>query len=156
MPKYRVFLLSLFLVSYTQGIFPYYMIYSIYLTAVGLTPGGSSTSHIYTQTVYHSGNELRGAEPFLRKLLVLKLVKKLSRIMWKPKVHYRDHKSLPLVPISNQMSSVPNIPSYFPKIHFNIIQSMPRSSKLYLSVRFTHQNPAYISLLSCSLPLYNH
>jgi hypothetical protein len=23
----------------------------IYLTAVGLTPGGSSTSHIYTQTV---------------------------------------------------------------------------------------------------------
>jgi hypothetical protein len=24
----------------------------IYLTAVGLTPGGSSTSHIYTQTVH--------------------------------------------------------------------------------------------------------
>jgi hypothetical protein len=30
----------------------YDMIYIIYLTAVGLTPGGSSTSHIYTQTVY--------------------------------------------------------------------------------------------------------
>jgi hypothetical protein len=28
----------------------WYDIY-IYLTAVGLTPGGSSTSHIYTQTV---------------------------------------------------------------------------------------------------------
>jgi hypothetical protein len=27
-------------------------IWYIYLTAVGLTPGGSSTSHIYTQTVY--------------------------------------------------------------------------------------------------------
>jgi hypothetical protein len=27
------------------------MIWYIYLTAVGLTPGGSSTSHIYTQTV---------------------------------------------------------------------------------------------------------
>jgi hypothetical protein len=25
----------------------------IYLTAVGLTPGGSSTSHVYTQTVVH-------------------------------------------------------------------------------------------------------
>jgi hypothetical protein len=25
---------------------------NIYLTAVGLTPGGSSTSHIYTQTVH--------------------------------------------------------------------------------------------------------
>jgi hypothetical protein len=29
----------------------YDMIYYIYLTAVGLTPGGSSTSHIYTHTV---------------------------------------------------------------------------------------------------------
>jgi hypothetical protein len=28
------------------------MIYDIYLTAIGLTPGGSSTSHIYTQTVH--------------------------------------------------------------------------------------------------------
>jgi hypothetical protein len=27
-------------------------IYDIYLTAIGLTPGGSSTSHIYTQTVH--------------------------------------------------------------------------------------------------------
>jgi hypothetical protein len=26
--------------------------YDIYLTAIGLTPGGSSTSHIYTQTVH--------------------------------------------------------------------------------------------------------
>jgi glycosyltransferase A (GT-A) superfamily protein (DUF2064 family) len=24
----------------------------VYLTAIGLTPGGSSTSHIYTQTVH--------------------------------------------------------------------------------------------------------
>jgi hypothetical protein len=24
----------------------------VYLTVIGLTPGGSSTSHIYTQTVY--------------------------------------------------------------------------------------------------------
>jgi hypothetical protein len=28
------------------------ILYDIYLTAVGLTPGGSSTSHIYTQTVH--------------------------------------------------------------------------------------------------------
>jgi hypothetical protein len=28
-----------------------FMIY-IYLTAVGFTPGGSNTSHIYTQTVH--------------------------------------------------------------------------------------------------------
>jgi hypothetical protein len=30
----------------------YDMIWYIYLTAIGLTPGGSSTSHIYTQTVH--------------------------------------------------------------------------------------------------------
>jgi hypothetical protein len=29
-----------------------YICIYIYLTAVGLTPGGSSTSHIYTQTVH--------------------------------------------------------------------------------------------------------
>jgi hypothetical protein len=28
----------------------------IYFTAVGLTPGGSSTSHIYTQTVHSTQN----------------------------------------------------------------------------------------------------
>jgi len=28
------------------------MIYVIYLTAVGLTPGGSSRAHIYTQTIH--------------------------------------------------------------------------------------------------------
>jgi len=26
----------------------------IYLTAIGLTPGGSSTVHIYTQTIQHN------------------------------------------------------------------------------------------------------
>ena len=26
----------------------------IYLTAIGLTPGGSSTEHIYTQTIYRT------------------------------------------------------------------------------------------------------
>jgi hypothetical protein len=30
----------------------YYIYIFIYLTAVGLTPGGSSTSHIYTQTIH--------------------------------------------------------------------------------------------------------
>jgi hypothetical protein len=28
------------------------MIYDTYLTAIGLTPGGSSTVHIYTQTIH--------------------------------------------------------------------------------------------------------
>ena len=28
------------------------LIFDIYLAAIGLTPGGSSTAHIYTQTVH--------------------------------------------------------------------------------------------------------
>jgi hypothetical protein len=32
----------------------YYDTWYIYLTAVGLTPGGSSTAHIYTQTVFYT------------------------------------------------------------------------------------------------------
>jgi len=28
--------------------------YTIYLTAIGFTPGGSSTVHIYTQTVHRT------------------------------------------------------------------------------------------------------
>ena len=33
-------------------ILKYDMIYDIYLAAIGLTPGGSGTAHIYTQTVH--------------------------------------------------------------------------------------------------------
>jgi len=41
------------------------MIYDmIYLTAIGLTPGGSSTVHIYTQTVHSTThwNRIPGRE----------------------------------------------------------------------------------------------
>jgi hypothetical protein len=45
-----------------------YIIYVyIYLTAIGLTPGGSSTSHIYTQTIQRKENlGSAGRFPFLR------------------------------------------------------------------------------------------
>ena len=32
----------------------YIILYMIYLTAIGLTPGGSSTVHIYTQTIHRT------------------------------------------------------------------------------------------------------
>ena len=50
------------------------------------------------------------------------------------------YRSLPLVPILNQINLVPTLPTYFFKIHFNIIlPSMPMSFKCSFSFRF-HQH----------------
>jgi hypothetical protein len=47
----------------------------------------------------------------------------IPSILWKPKVHYRVHKSPSLVHILNQISTVHTSPCYLSKIQLNIISS---------------------------------
>jgi hypothetical protein len=71
--------------------------------------------------------------------------------LWNLEVRYHAHKIQLLVTILSQMTAVRNLPSDIFKIHFNvIILSIPRSSELPLSFRFSNHNPVFIfSLCTC-------
>jgi hypothetical protein len=70
-----------------------------------------------------------------------------SRHFWKLKVYYHVHNSVSFVPIVNHIKSFEVLPSYFVKVHFNIIlPSMQRSSKWSPAFRPSHQSPVCVSV----------
>jgi hypothetical protein len=69
----------------------------------------------------------------------------ISRVLWNPKVYYLIQTPTTR-PYLRQIDPIHIPTAHFLNIHLNIIlPSTPGSSKWSISLRFPHQNPAYVS-----------
>jgi hypothetical protein len=71
----------------------------------------------------------------------------IHRRLWNPKVQYRLHNRPPSVHTLSQMKPFHTLQHYLLKLHFDILPSTTRSSKLSLPFRLSNQYFASISHL---------
>ena len=83
----------------------------------------------------------------------------ISRILWKPKVHYRIHKGPPLVPVPSQLDPVHTRTSHFLITHLHNI--LPCTPLVFTVVIFPQVSPSKLCIRlsyphTCYMPRSSH
>jgi hypothetical protein len=101
--------------------------------------------YVFNKYFYYccDNNHLHGAETFLRANNHSTSLD-IPCLLWNPTVHYSVHKIPPLATVLSQMHPVHSLPLYFPKNHYNVFSSTPKSSDWILPFMSVDQNSVYI------------
>jgi hypothetical protein len=80
----------------------------------------SSVMHSFS--TYIADNCLHGNRVLLEKLTVRSVAQEIPRLLWNPKVHYRVHKSPPMVTVLIELNSVHAFTPYFIEASYDYLR----------------------------------